>query len=302
MEDKYQRKIEYARISLLNTCNLKCKYCYSENIVASMLEKNDVFKILDGLEKLQFRKVRFTGGEPLLHPNIIEILEYSKDKFEDIGITTNGILLDKYLDELKELNIKRINISIDSLDKDEFNTLTQNNNFNTLIDNIIKAKQLGFIVKLNVVLIKSYKSNIIKFLEFGKQNEIEVRFIELMTLGTNSSFVSENYISSEDIINELNVEKLPKRNNDVASYYMYNNYVFGVISPISDHFCDKCNRIRITSDYRLRLCLHAKNDYNIKGNLENFDQFILEHIGDKQEKHMLNENENIERSMLEIGG
>lgn len=302
MIDTYKREIEYARISLISNCNLQCKYCFSSDFKSTKLETEDVYKILDGLEKLNFKKVRFTGGEPLLHPDIIKILTYAKDKFEDIGITTNGTMLHKHLDKLKELNLKRINISLDSLNKDEFKNLTNFDNLDTLISNILKAKEYGFIVKLNVVLIKELQNNFIKFIEFGKAHDIQVRFIELMKIGSNLEFVNNNYISSSDAFKNLETTKLEKTSNDVCDYYKYDDYVFGIISPISNHFCDRCNRIRITSDYKLRLCLHAKNDYDFRNNLEDFDSFILEKINEKQEKHLLNENEKIKKHMVEIGG
>ncbi len=302
MIDNYQRQIEYARISLLSNCNLQCKYCFNEDYVSTKLATADVYKILDGLAKLKFKKVRFTGGEPLLHPDIIDILSYAKDKFEDIGITTNGTMLHKYLDKLKALNLKRINISIDSLSEAEFYNLTNFDGFERLIKNILTAKQNGFIVKLNVVLIKSFQDNFIKFIEFGKRYDIPVRFIELMKIGGNLEFVNHNYISCSEAFKSLEIEKLPKVGNDVCDYYQYDNYVFGIISPISNHFCDRCNRIRITSDYKLRLCLHAKEDYSFKDNLDDFDTFILSKISDKQEKHLLNEDDKISKNMVEIGG
>ncbi|MFV0424073.1 MAG: GTP 3',8-cyclase MoaA [Bacilli bacterium] len=302
MIDSYKRSIEYARISLLSNCNLQCKYCFSEEFKSTRLATGDVYKILRGLKKLNFKKVRFTGGEPLMHPDIIEILEYAVLNFRDVGITTNGTLLDKYLDKLKVLGLKRINISIDSLNKDEFKNLTKYDEFDNLLENILLAKKMGFIVKLNIVLIKELQNNFIKFIKFGKENDIQVRFIELMKIGNNKTFVNDNYISSKDILNDLDVEKLEKKKSDVCDYYLFDGYEFGIISPISNHFCDRCNRIRITSNYKLRLCLHAKNDFDFKDYLDEFDKFVLEKIEQKQEKHLLNEDESIDKQMVEIGG
>ncbi len=303
MVDKYKRTIDYARISLTSKCNLQCKYCYSKSSYS--LDYNDVYIILDALKSLKFNKVRFTGGEPLLYENIEEVVTYACKHFSDVAITTNGVLLHKYLTIFKKIGLKRINISLDTLDENQFYMVTANKKLMQVLNNIKLAKKAGFDVKINVVLIKSLRENILKFIEFGDKYGIEIRFIELMKLGSNSEFVNNNYLASSEVIKDLKCSKVSSNKHDVCEYYELNGYKFAFISPISNHFCKKCNRIRFTSSYKLRLCLHAKNDYDIKSFLNNSEElanFVKQVIYDKQEAHLLNDNQVTDEDMVKIGG
>lgn len=306
MKDQHNRQIDYARISVTSKCNLKCKYCFDSNISKyTSLLTNDIYTIIDTLYHLNFKKVRFTGGEPLLHNDILNIVEYACKHINDVGITTNGLLLDKFINEFKKVGLKRINISIDTLNQDEFLNLTNSGEYNKILENILTAKELGFTIKINIVLIKEFKDNYQKFIDFGKKHDIPIRFIELMKLGTNKQYVVDNFFSSYDLIKLLNANKHSIESSDVCDYYETDNYVFGIISPISNHFCSSCNRIRFTSNYKLRLCLHARCDYDIKDYLSSSNDlkdYILKIISLKQEAHELNENVVIDKNMVEIGG
>ena len=309
MKDQYLREIDYARISITDSCNLSCHYCKSEDREVNHLRSDQIKIIIDVLNKLGFRKLRFTGGEPLLNPDIVSIIAYTnnKENISDIGLTTNGVLLERYLDGLISSGLKRINISLDSLKKDKFFEITKYNNLERILKNIVSARDRGLIVKVNVVLMKDVNDDEINdFLEFGRINDVQFRFIELMPIGHNRDYINGKQLSTIDLFK--NYQKREKRSNckDVADYYMDQfGYVFGIISPLSNHFCKTCNRVRFTSDAKLRLCLHSDKDIDISPYLNNQDQLldiIVKSINEKPDKHRLNDNKISKRAMNKIGG
>ena len=309
MKDQYLREIDYARISITDSCNLSCHYCKSEDREVNHLGSDQLKIIVDVLNKLGFRKLRFTGGEPLINPDIARIVAYanSKENISDIGLTTNGVLLDRYLDKLVNAGLKRINISLDSLNKDKFFEITKYNNIERILKNIVSARKKDLIVKINVVLMKDVNDNEINdFLEFGRINDVQFRFIELMPIGNNHDYINGKLLSATKLFK--NYQKREKKPNckDVSDYYVDQfGYVFGIISPMSNHFCKKCNRIRFTSDAKLRLCLHSDKDIDIKSYLNDPDQLlniIMKSINEKPDKHHLNDNEVSTRAMNKIGG
>lgn len=310
MIDNYKRNINYARISITNLCNLNCTYC-NQNEYA--LEKQNIplefYKNLIGaLKELCIEKIRFTGGEPLLNPNILDLIKYTKENsIKDICITTNGILLDKYIDDLVDYGLTRLNISLDTIEKEKYFDLTGKDYVTKVLKNIELVKEKGIEVKLNAVLLKDITdTNIEEFLEFGYRNNIQIRFIELMPIGENIEFFDEKYLSAMEIINKLECKKLDTNKNDVVTYYNYKNkYDFGIISPISNHFCGTCNRIRITSEGKLRLCLHSDNEIELlkyKDDKKMLLEIISESISKKPEKHLINENNFAKTNMVQIGG
>lgn len=311
MIDNYAREIDYARISLTETCNLQCSYCIGENEqhLSSQLNYAQYINLIDALDDLGFRKVRFTGGEPLLFKSLVDLIKYTnnKDNIKEIALTTNGVLLDLYLDDLIEAGLKKINISLDTLDKNKFIELTKVDSLDRVMNNIITAKNKGLIVKVNVVYIKGFNDNEVNdFFEFGQKNGVQVRFIELMPIGDNLAFYNEKKDSLHNIFKDY--EKFEKRANcrDVSDYYFTKDgYCFGVITPLSNHFCGNCNRIRFTSDGKLRLCLHSDNDIDLEAvinNQEQLKQMIEKTVFQKPEKHQLNQQKTTKRGMSKIGG
>ena len=310
MKDQYSRKIDYARIGITDSCNLRCHYCMSEKAnEINQLSSGQLKTIVDVLDKLEFRKLKFTGGEPLLNTDIAAIVAYANDKehIRDIGLTTNGVLLDRYLDELVDAGLKRINISLDSLDKDKFCKITKCNYLDQVLANINSARDRNLIVKVNVVLMKGINDNEINdFLEFGRTSHVQVRFIELMPIGQNGNFFNGKQLNTIELFK--NYQKRPKKPNckDVSDYYIDEyGYVFGTISPLSNHFCKACNRIRFTSDAKLRLCLHSDDDIDLGPYLNNQDQLldiIVKSINAKPDMHHLNDNAISGRAMNQIGG
>jgi cyclic pyranopterin phosphate synthase len=311
MEDSYGRIIDYARISLTDRCNLFCQYCrcdddiVSENIISMKHIKN----IVATLGELNFRKIRFTGGEPLLNSDIVELVSYANsfESIKDIGITSNGILLDYYLDDLMQAGLKRINISLDTLDRQKYKKVTKLDVFERVIKKNKKAKEVGLHVKVNVVLMKDFNDcEVEDFLLFSKENDVEVRFIEMMKLGNNNSFVEDHYIGVNDVFAAY--QKVLKKPGcrDVADYYINENGVrFGVIAPMSQHFCATCNRVRFTSDLKLRLCLHTNLDIDLSDYIDNSEKLgllIKNAITQKPIKHNLDNDIYAEKNMVKIGG
>jgi len=310
MTDQYRRKIDYARIGITDSCNLRCHYCISEKVrLVNQLSSEQLKTIIDVLDQLEFRKLKLTGGEPLLNAEIAAIVAYAnnKENIKDVGLTTNGVLLDQYLDDLIAAGLKRINISLDSLDKHRFHKITKADYLDRVLANIISARDNNLIVKVNAVLMKGINDDEIDdFLEFGRNYDVQFRFIELMPIGQNGEFYTSKQLNTIELFK--NYQKRPKKPNckDVSDYYIDEyGYVFGIISPLSNHFCDACNRIRFTSDAKLRLCLHSDDDIDIRPYLNNRDQLlkiIVKSINTKPDKHYLNHNTISGRAMNQIGG
>ncbi len=309
MIDSYSRNINYARISLTNMCNLKCAYCSQDELKEKHIPLSFYENLIDVLADLGIEKIRFTGGEPLVNKNIVPLVKYtsSKDNIKDIAITTNGILFDKYIDELVENGLNRINLSLDTRNKEVYNELTGFDKLDTVMENFILAKNKGVKVKINAVLLKNINdSEIEEFLEFGFENNVQIRFIELMPIGDNLDYYNKFYLSSAEMLKKLDCKKVESKDNSVATYYNYKNkYEFGVITPISNHFCNTCNRIRITSKGTLRLCLHSDKEIDLlqyKDDKEKLHKVLSDNILFKPEKHKIQEEDFAKSSMVQIGG
>ncbi len=307
MKDGFNRSISYARISLTNSCNLNCSYCSSNNEHAKNLSLEFYKNLIDALDIAEIEKIRFTGGEPLLNNDIIDLIKYTKSNvnIKDIAITTNGILFENFCDDLIESGLNRVNFSLDTLNREVFKKLTGKDCLDKVISNILLAKEKGLKVKINTVLLKGITDNEIdEFLKFGCDNDIQIRFIELMPIGENIDYYNNMYLSQSEILNIIKHKIVNKNCEDVATYYIHNNYEFGIITPISNHFCDSCNRIRITSNGALRLCLHSDNEIDLTSckNSSEMYNIIKTNITTKPEKHKINRNHYAKSSMVAIGG
>lgn len=323
--DNFNRKHNYLRVSLTDKCNLNCFYCNPKDKNNSYIKQNilsyeDVISILEKFVALGINKIRFTGGEPLVRKDV--------DKFFDLitenpnfggitfGITTNGIFLDKYLEKLELAKISNINISLDSLQPEKFRKITGSDSLEKVLKNIRLVKTKKFAnVKINVVSAKNMNdSEIIDFVEFAIENDLNLRFIEFMPFSNNSwnnaEFISSNEIM-EIIQNKFDYQQVESTSVNTKEYLIEGtNTIISTISPISQHFCDDCNRLRISSTGQLKLCLFSdKNEgLNLKEiiNFNNFDfkNSIQNYLSKKKYKHpeideliKLNDLE-----MLSIGG
>ncbi len=203
--------------------------------------------------------------------------------------------------------LSRINVSLDTIDREKYQQLTGQDLIEKVLDNIKLAKSKGIEVKVNAVLLKGVTDlEIHKFLDFGYENDIEIRFIELMPIGDNVDYYNSKYLSSNEIINKIDCKPTDIKKNDVVTYYRYKNkYNFGVISAISSHFCSRCNRIRITSRGKLRLCLHSDNEIDLLQHMDDVDKLykvLIDNILTKPEKHKIDEKKFAKSNMVQIGG
>ena len=319
MLDGYERNIDYARISLTDKCNLRCVYCmpednvYENNLINDTLSFNDYKFIINGLSQVGIKKIKFTGGEPLLYPHLIELIKYAhyECNIDDISITTNGIGLNEIAYELKRSGLKSVNISLDSLKSYKYKSITRGGNLTDVLKSINRCLELGIKVKINCVVIKRFNDDeVYDFIEMANYYPIDVRFIELMPLGEGEYFYENGYFNISNFINDIDeLYKIEDEKGSTARLYQakYAKGRIGIITPISCQFCNTCNRIRITSDGKIKLCLHSNEETDIRYYLNKpmiFKEVLKEIILKKPDKHNLLESNSSDtyRQMYEIGG
>ena len=319
MLDGYERNIDYARISLTDKCNLRCVYCmpedkvYENNLINDTLSFNDYKFIINGLSQVGIKKIKFTGGEPLLYPHLIELIKYAhyECNIDDISITTNGIGLNEIAYELKRSGLKSVNISLDSLKSYKYKSITRGGNLTDVLKSINRCLELGIKVKINCVVIKRFNDDeVYDFIEMANYYPIDVRFIELMPLGEGEYFYENGYFNISNLINDIDeLYKIEDEKGSTARLYQakYAKGRIGIITPISCQFCNTCNRIRITSDGKIKLCLHSNEETDIRYYLNKpmiFKEVLKEIILKKPDKHNLLESNSSDtyRQMYEIGG
>lgn len=318
VKDSFGRKINYLRISLTDRCNLRCKYCMPECGVDKfthddMLSLEEIYEITKSFVSLGIDKIRFTGGEPLARKGIVELIsKVSRLRgVSDIAMTTNGILLKRFAKDLKQAGLHRVNLSLDTLDPDKYKEITRGGKLDDFLSGIEEAKLVGLTpIKINTVLIGGFNdSEIENLVNLTLDEKIDVRFIELMPIGEASTWAKDKFISN-DIILEKVKTLVPIERQDPSSpavYYKLPNALgkVGIINPISCKFCDNCNRVRLTSEGLLKLCLHSNKEIDLKKALrdgEDIKSLILESVLKKEESHHLEDGEYIDRNMNQIGG
>lgn len=313
MKDRFGRNITYLRISVTDLCNLRCKYCMPESGVESLchsdiLSIEEIVEIVKVASRNGIKKIRLTGGEPLVRRGFINLCKQISEinEIEDIAITTNGVYLKSMADELFENKVRRINFSLDTLVKEKYNDITRRNDFDKTMESLFYAIKKGFKVKINVVLIGGFNDDEIEdFVNLANKYDLEVRFIELMQIGETANWSKDKFVS-----NKIVLEKVPKLEFDgvsgVAKIYKIKGQKgrIGLISPISCSFCEDCNRIRLTSDGKLKPCLHSKDEINLKGlSGEELEEVFKRGIFEKPEKHHLEDGKSESaRDMNKIGG
>lgn len=319
MKDSLGREIDYLRISLTESCNLRCIYCMPEGVAPKVcgetLTKENIFDIVEVAVELNIKKIRLTGGEPLLRQDIVEIIQGIKDRgIEKIYITTNGILLSEKIEKLKKAGLKGVNISLDTLDREQFNYITRGGDLERVLQGIEKALNLNLEVKINSVIMKDINENAIEELaKLTLNNQLDVRFIELMPIGQGKKFTG---ISNNEIYDRLEktfeFDRDYKEIKGVSTYYKLKDSKgnIGFISPINSCFCETCNKIRLTSDGVIKRCLNSKGNTNIKESLdknvekEEIKEILEQEIFKKPERHLFGkENKDEElKNMNAIGG
>lgn len=282
MIDSYGRKIDYLRVSLTKRCNLNCSYCGAECEKDTELTAEETEKIVAAFAKLGITKVRLTGGEPLLRSDICEIAERigRLDGIKKLAITTNGVLLSKYAQRLKNAGVNAVNISLDTTDKKQYEKITGFDLLGKVYEGIDEAERVGLSpIRLNAVLIRGENDDQAeKLISIAKERKIDVRFIELMPFsdeGENEKLVikGEEILRAFPFLKPFEDSGKGDFEKSVARYYTAEGFKgrIGFITPVSEKFCADCNRIRLLSDGKVRPCL---------GNSEVFD--LMPYIDDEE--------------------
>lgn len=299
LTDDFGRKHNYLRISLLEKCNLRCTYCMPADGIAlspkaSLMTADEIFSIARIFVENGVDKIRLTGGEPLLRKDFPEIASKLATLEVALSITTNGILIDRHIAVLKQNKINKINLSLDTLISSKFHTITLRNQFEKVVDNLHLLLNNDFKVKVNVVLMKGFNENeIVDFVKLTQFLPISVRFIEFMPFAGNewdrSKMVSQNEILSEleKAFSIDEIQKLEDEKNFTARTYRIKDFQgdFGIISSITNPFCDGCNRIRLTANGRIKNCLFSNSETDLLTplrNSESITNLISESIKSKK--------------------
>lgn len=318
--DKYNRTIDYARISVTDRCNLRCKYCIPSDCNYEhhdIMSNDDILKICKSLANNNIKKIKITGGEPLVRNDIVKLINDIKNikNIEQVTITTNGVLLSKYIDDLLRVNIDGINISIDALDRELFKDITGFDKIDEILNSIDIACKKGFKnIKINCVLIKDLnESEYEKIARLAKDRDICVRFIEMMPIGLGKEY---NTVLADDVKRLLEKKfgkftvDTNKYGNGPANYFKVENFKgrIGFIGAISHKFCENCNRVRVTSQGKLKTCLHFNSGTNLLEyvNSKELDDVVKNAIYNKYEEHQFEKiNDDLDyelKLMAQIGG
>ncbi|MFV7789720.1 GTP 3',8-cyclase MoaA [Aliarcobacter lanthieri] len=279
--DGFGRKVDYLRVSVTERCNFRCQYCMPEKPFSwvpkeNLLSYEDLFKFIKVSIDEGIKKVRITGGEPLLREDLDKFIKMVFDYKNDIdlALTTNGFLLSLVAKKLKDSGLKRINISLDTLNKDRAKQIAQKDVLDKVLEGINEASKVGLKVKINCVPIKGINDiDIIEVLEFCRNKGYIIRFIEFME--NNHAKAGAKGLNSDEILEIIskkypNFVKVPRDTSSPAQYYKFEDgYEFGIIEPHKDDFCSSCNRIRLTAEGYLIPCLYFEDAMSIKDAVRN---------------------------------
>lgn len=323
---KGHRTINYLRLSVTDRCNLRCVYCMPEEGVDfvphnQVLSYEEMLHLVALSVKAGIRKVRLTGGEPLVRKDFIPFLEKLSaiEDLNEISLTTNGVLLSEFASDIKRCGICRINVSLDSLDPQKFARITGRDYLHRVLEGIKEAERLGFNpIKINVVAMRGINDD--EILDFGRltlTKPYHVRFIEFMPIGKNNSWTSDQFIPADEVLNTLRTlgELKTLEHNSLdgpAQRFKFQGAKgeIGLIAAISNHFCDQCNRLRLTAEGHLRGCLFSDKEIDIKTPLregrddEDLLSLVKRAIEEKPKGHGLvpTDPKKCVRHMSSIGG
>ncbi len=332
LRDRFNRKMDYLRVSVTDKCNLRCVYCMPPAGVEykphdEVLRNEEFVHFIELFVSMGVRKVRFTGGEPLLRKGFVDMLEKTRSLFPDLemALTTNGVLLGDYLEDFRRLGLRRLNLSLDSLNREHYRSLTGRDELPRLLDNLDRALALDcFDIKINAVLLKEALDDLDLLLDYFKDRKVVLRFIERMPFFADDKKTS--FHSSEELVALLSRKGDLVRSHgidtNVAVMYelLYRESYpmkIGVIPPITHKFCDRCNRLRLTCDGMLKTCLHSREEcdlktpYRMDAGDDILRSLIRKAVSEKVKEHRLecafNENQDCcslinSRSMSGIGG
>lgn len=324
MKDKFTRNIDYLRLSITDKCNLRCLYCMPEEGV--VLKKHEEILTLEELQfvvrcasQLGIRKVRLTGGEPLVRKGVVDLVSMIREisAIEEISITTNGVLLKDMARQLKTAGVDRINISLDTLNPEKFKHITRGGDLQHVLLGIDAALQEGLDpVKINCVLVEGFNTHELnEFVILAENKSLHVRFIELMPIGESQN-KQDGFLSLAAVKNELIktyglISTQTVKSNGPAEQYMLpsGKGTIGFIGALSNHFCHKCNRLRVTADGKIKPCLDSDFEIDLMdalrhiGTEEAVKEVFVEAINKKPKGHNMKSRQTCDkRLMSQIGG
>ncbi|EAK5214897.1 GTP 3',8-cyclase MoaA [Campylobacter jejuni] len=317
--DQFGRKINYLRISVTQRCNFRCLYCmpkipFDYQPKENLLSFEELFLFVKAAIDEGIEKIRITGGEPLLRKNLSIFIKMISDYKSDIdlAITTNGFLLKDFAKDLKNAGLKRLNISLDTLDHKKAKTLAQKDVLDSVLSGIDEALNLDLKVKLNTVALKNLNDDeLISLLEFAKSKKAQIRFIEFME--NTHAYGKLQGLKRDEIIQILSqkyqIQLIKKDEKAPVSIYKADDYEFGIIDPHSHEFCDSCNRIRLSTEGLLIPCLYFDEALSIKeavrkGDIKAAVEILQEVLRNKPEKNKWSvvDNETSSRAFYQTGG
>ncbi|MEN8263389.1 MAG: GTP 3',8-cyclase MoaA [Nitrospirota bacterium] len=325
LKDNYDRRIDYLRISITDKCNLKCVYCmpskgmkyFRENEV---LTDEEIVRFISIAHRHGLRKVRITGGEPLVRKNIISLISsIKKIGIRDLSLTTNGIMLSQIAHKLKKAGLDRVNISLDTMDAERYKWITRGGDIDLVWNSIKEAERVGLSpVKINIVPVRGLNDDeILSFASLSLEKDYHIRFIEFMPAVCNGMWEKEKCVPSSEVLEKISglgkLEQLKFRGKGPSRNYRLKGAagIIGVISPLSDHFCGFCNRLRLTANGKIRPCLFSKEVFDIITPLRNgasdeeIEKLFCQAVSSKPQGHSLNKNIEATRyikTMSKIGG
>jgi cyclic pyranopterin phosphate synthase len=324
IKDPFERRIDYLRVSITDRCNLRCIYCSPERKEtrfgpSELLTTREIARFVRIARKYGLRKVRITGGEPLLRDDLAEIISAIREAgVPDISLTTNGVLFAGMARRLKEAGLDRVNISLDTLKPDRYAEMTGGGDLNLVWRAIDTAESEGLSpVKINVVPIRGKNDDeVADFAALTLTRDIHVRFIEYMPVGRTSICLKGSCVKKDELMKEISrlgkLSKRPFRGKGPSRNYRLERAkgIVGFISPVSEHFCDYCNRLRLTPGGKIKPCLLADREIDLKTKMRSgvsdaeLEELFLQAVGVKPKGHMLVDGESLYDlpSMSEIGG
>jgi cyclic pyranopterin phosphate synthase len=326
LTDAFARPIEYLRVSVTDKCNLRCVYCMPEGGLPwlqrdEILSYEEIAHIVEAAAALGVRAIRLTGGEPLLRRNLHRLVEMIAriPAIDDIALSTNGLLLEEQIDALASAGLRRVNISLDTLRADRFASIARRPGLDRVLRAVDAAIAYGLVpVKINCVVMRGRNDDeVAAFAEYSRRLPIAVRFIETMPVLEYAEAQREEYVSAEELLERLRAigDLQPvdgPRGNGPARYFAFPGAAgtIGVITPLSHDYCDRCNRIRLTADGRLRLCLFGDHHVDLRGPVRagattgEIGEILQRSMLIKPERHHLRLGEPASqmRALSEIGG
>jgi cyclic pyranopterin phosphate synthase len=325
IKDSYNRRIDYLRISITDKCNLKCVYCMPSKGVkyfkeSDVLTDEEIVRFVRIAHKHGLRKVRITGGEPLVRKNILQLVSsLKKIGIRDLSLTTNGILLSRLAGDLKQAGLDRVNISLDTMDAEIYREITKEGDIECVWESIREAERVNLTpVKINVVPIRGLNDGeISSFASLTFKNNYHIRFIEFMPANCSGIWAKDKCVNSAEILQKISglgdLRRLKFKGRGPSRNFRFRGAagVIGIISPISDHFCGYCNRLRLTADGKIRPCLFSKEEIDIKTPMragasdDEMEDLFRRAVKIKPQRHLVNEDPSSAghlKTMSKIGG